>query len=1073
MHKLLARQINHLLGVADAGQLPAITAELQRWADTTDAAGLSNSARLLILGLDDFLRQVQETYCQNDRDIDLKTRSLQLSSIELSHTNDRLRHELDSRTRAIDSLRQTAISLMQSMAAELPPLQDDNLESLSNLMSELAQKRDESERSFQAALSDLAKQKFALDQHAIVSMTDLAGSITYANDKFCEISGYPREFLMGKNHRLINSGVQPRDFFACLWQTILAGQVWHGEICNRSRQGHVFWLQATIVPMLNAHGAPMQFIAIRTDITERKKMEVAIGVTEARVRRITNAVPGVVFQCEVRDGKIRYTFLSERLFEICGLSREAVLASGQVVFENIVSEDRDRAFEAMLAAADRHEAWQGDYRITMPDGALRWIRSEISPEPEPATNGATVFTGIWQDVTQAQHASEELQRAKLAAEVANRAKSDFLANMSHEIRTPMNGVMGMTELVLDTDLTHEQREYLNVVKSSSDSLLKVINDILDFSKIEAGKLLIENIAFNLEQMVSDTLKSQAVRAHTKSLELVCDMDDDVPVAVVGDPSRLRQILMNLIGNAIKFTENGQVVLRVAVSHLSSFTPLFQFEVKDSGIGISADKLHTIFEAFSQEDSSITRRYGGTGLGLSISARLVNALGGQLSVNSLPGSGSQFSFDVAMALDVQGAPLSDDKMALAGLRVLVVDDNATSRRVLMRMLQGLYLNVVMADSGPAALECVQTGLQQGQSFDLVLLDTHMPGMDGFDTAQAIRQLMQPASVPLVMLLSTGLRGDAQRSSDSGFAAYLPKPFLRDDLIRVLMQVMHLASDKPSELNTRPTEEQAQIRLDILLVEDHIVNQQLAIALLERWGHRVTVADDGQIALVQLALHPFDLVLMDMMMPVVDGLEATRQFRATEPPGHHTPIIAMTANAMQSDREHCLAAGMDDYISKPIDIPKLRQILARFMPLIQSARSSEQTTPMPAYLITPPPYDYAAALAASDQEVVEIIAHVFVQQWPTDLQKMHSAMAGADYRSLMRTSHALKGTLGMFGAKPCVNLAMQIEGWCQQAADRSDRSDSSDRSDDSALVADIQAALQTLQDQVAALLTVLSA
>ena len=1017
MHKLLSRQLRRLLGVEDE-QVPAVLAEL---AQLSCAPGVSEPAARLLAGLDGFLKRVVETYEQSDRDLELKTRSLQLSSVELSHANDRLRQELDSRTRAMESLRETANGLMRQMGPYSPVLRNDSLESLSQLMSDLVAQREASQRELQVALTDLANQKFAFDQHAIVSITDLAGDITYANDKFCQISGYTREELLGRNHRMINSGRQHISFFKNLWQTILAGEVWHGEICNRAKDGSNYWVQATIVPLMDG-GALRQFIAIRTDITARKAMQAAMAQTEDRLRRITNAVPGVVFQCQVNERGICYTFLSDRLKEIRGLEREALLRDGRLAFAQVPEPDRTRCLAEVTVAAQQRVPWSAEYQVVLPDKRKRWIRSEVRPDPVPAADGATVYTGIWQDVTaireasdrlrevtenipvvvfqyrlwadgrqtfpfcssvmeqicgmshqtvmhestaffalihpddqaafvqsfknsarfgarisldfrlrhqqtgaliwvhgesmpkpaadggvlwngyladisQAKQASEDLQRAKEAAEVANRAKSDFLANMSHEIRTPMNGVIGMTELVLDTALSAEQREYLQIVKLSSANLLRVINDILDFSKIEAGKLQIEAIPFQLPQLLGETLQQLAVPAQAKGLALVCDSAQGLPHELVGDPGRLQQVLLNLMGNAIKFTDHGEVALHVCGEPVSAGRWRLKFSVKDTGVGIAQAKLDSIFEAFAQEDSSITRRFGGTGLGLSISSRLVVAMGGHISVSSVLGQGSQFDFDVVVETTV---------------------------------------------------------VRQG--------------------------------------------------------ARLAPP--------------------PQHVPAEPDKHSAPVAtaLNILLVEDNKINQKLALVLLKRSGHTVMLADNGQIALDLLAQQRFDLVLMDMMMPVLDGLQATRCFRASEQ-GPRTPIVAMTANVMPGDRERCLQAGMDDYLSKPISVSELNRVIALSRTASAAPEKVANTpvvaAPLPASAGADSGFDYAQALVQVDQEVLGIISETFVLQWPLEWDKLQKALAESDWRVVQQSAHTLKGVLALFGARPAVDLAAALE------------------------------------------------
>ncbi|MFG6467204.1 ATP-binding protein [Roseateles sp. BYS87W] len=883
MHKLLIRQLRRAWGLQEAEVGPRL-AELTAL-KAGDALSPEQAAALQGLGL--LLERIDGAYDNYDRDLDLKTRSLELSSAETTDSNKRLRAELLSRNRAIDALRATVDTLMAETGDARLPAQDDSLESLSHRVADLFRQREQGRRELQAALAELANQKFALDQHAIVSITTVGGEITYVNDSFIKISGYSREELVGQNHRLINSGVQNRAFFANLWQTIRAGRVWHGEICNRARAGHLYWVQATIVPLKDEHGVPVQYIAIRTDITARKALEASIQQAEARLRRITNAVPGAVYQVEVSPETLtfRFTFVSETVRHLMGLQPEHVLSDTDAMLDLILPEDRSRAAVAMHDAMRQRIAWRGEFRIRRPDGATLWISSEAHPDAHLTPRGHIVYTGIWQDVTQAHAVAQELRSAKEAAESANRAKSEFLANMSHEIRTPMNGIMGMTELALDTPLDDEQRGYLEVVKSSSESLMRVINDILDFSKVEAGKLQIEALPFSVEATVDAAIKSLVGAATLKGLTLTHNIAPDLHGWVVGDAGRLRQVLLNLLGNAIKFTERGEIVTTVRIEDASPERYELRFSVRDSGIGIPAHLLHTIFDAFTQEDSSITRRYGGTGLGLTISARLVQAMGGRIWVDSEVGRGSEFHVQLPLAR-------------------------------------------VAAPQAPEA----------------------------------------PAGTT---------------ADEAGDAA----------------------------------------AMDVLLVEDHPVNQRLAMNLLTRRGHRVVLAGDGEEALAQLLARRFDLVFMDMMMPVLDGLEATRRFRAMEQ-GPRTPIIAMTANALPADRQRCLDAGMDDYLAKPLVVAEFERVLARHAPRSAPAPAGRaEAAPAPGY-------DATQGLARADATVVAIIAPVFLKQWPLDAERLATAVAQRDWEGMTYVCHTLKSTLRMFGAEPVALAAERLEASARQ-------------------------------------------
>ncbi len=665
---------------------------------------------------------------------------------------------------------------------------------------------------------------------------------------------------------------------------------------------------------------------------------------------------------------------------------------------------------------------------------------------------------VLQDVTLERQQSRLLHHARQQAEAASRAKSEFLASMSHEIRTPLNGVIGMTALLQDTTLTPEQHRYTDVIQSSGEALLTLINDILDFSKIEAGKVELEALEFDLLHLLEDCAVLMAVKAHAKDLELICHADAEVPTWLLGDPGRLRQILINLIGNAIKFTENGEVVIHVTSIACGPDGVRLRFAVRDTGIGISEDKIPLIFDKFSQADSTTTRRFGGTGLGLAISRQLATMMGGDIGASSAPHQGAEFWFTAQFRLPAsppkQLRPLPEN---LAGKRVLAVDDNATHLEILTHQLTRWGMQVVAQDNAPAALETLKAFRQTDRLFDLVITDMQMPEMDGVALGQAIQADAALRHIPLVILSSLGRPGDARRFGDTGFAAYLNKPVRALELYETLLVVIsdedacsadraittrHSARDTLRHCVSLP-----RLKGHVLVAEDNPVNQQVTLGILNKMGLTTNVACDGTEALRAWQTTPYDLILMDVEMPQMDGLEATRGIRRQEmemQDARRVPIVAMTAHALQGSQEACLTAGMDDFVSKPVRLTVLVDVLARWLPPEDAENDAQnrletdsptalapQAEPYTEPEATPVPesteFDPAHLLAAvgNDWELLREILTVFLDDVPRRLELLKASLTRADMDNFRLQAHAIKGAAGNIGAHPLYALTSEME------------------------------------------------
>ncbi|MBF0477296.1 MAG: response regulator, partial [Deltaproteobacteria bacterium] len=792
------------------------------------------------------------------------------------------------------------------------------------------------------------------------------------------------------------------------------------------------------------------------DITDRKLAEEVIHQNEIRMRAITDSAQDAIIMMDP-DGLISYwNPAAER---ILGYTDEE--AVGQDLHVLIVPSRYHEAYRSAFPAF--LQTGQGaaigkkldDLYARRRDGVEIPVELSLSAiNLNGGINGGWHAVGLLRDVTERKQAQEALQETvdELAqtnsyleeatakavdmaaqAERANSAKSEFLANMSHEIRTPMNGVIGMAGLLLDTELNPDQRDCAETIRNSADLLLSLINDILDFSKIEAGKLELEMLPFDLRTTLEDLSDLLSFRAHEKDLEFACLVEPEVPACLKGDPGRLRQILTNLIGNGIKFTTQGEIVVHVTLDHEDEQQAKIRFEVRDTGLGIPAQKVSALFQPFTQVDSSTTRKFGGTGLGLSISKRLAELMGGEIGVASLEGRGSTFWFTALLEkqppdkVSSPGPPINID---LTKTRILVVDDNSINRRVFAGILNSWHCRFDEAADAVTAMNLLRAAIAAGDPFQLAILDMLMPEIDGETLGKMIKEDSLLKNTILVMMTSAGRRGDAARLEKIGFGAYLTKPVRQSQLLNCVMTVLGgkaPAETSPQRIITRHTvAENLKRKIRILLAEDNITNQKVAIRYIEKMGYRVDAVANGKEAVETLKTIPYDLVLMDVQMPELDGYEATKMIRNNDVPvlDHQIPIIAMTANAMKGDREKCLEAGMDDYVSKPIMPADLAQVIDRWIsaePAVEDKQTVEKEDELKVSLdrsILVDRFD-------GDEEFYAEILDVFLQDGAEEIAALEKAVAKSDAQLIRELGHKLKGASGNVAAMRLQDLAFKME------------------------------------------------
>ena len=882
-----------------------------------------------------------------------------------------------------------------------------------------------------------------------VMITDRDGRIEYVNPKFTAMTGYHAEEILGQNPRFLKSGSHSEEFYRNLWTKILSGQQWYGELCNIRKDGSIFWESTSISPVQNAENEITHFVAVKEDITQRKQMQNSIDKERQTLRDMMDSSPVAIGIS--MGGKLRYanqTFLKildirmgdpiaqvylnpeDRVPIIEKLQKEGIVSNYEVKMRGM----EGRVIDIMLTFLPT--TYDGEPAI------LGWL-VDISTLKKMQEELGTKVEGLKKARKATLNIMEDLDVARKEADSAAQAKADFLANMSHEIRTPMNAIIGFSNLAMKTDMDRKQRDYISKIQQSGKHLLGIINDILDFSKIEAGKLSVEHTEFELEKVLENVSNLISEKTAAKGLELVFCVEKGTSSYLVGDPLRLGQILVNYSNNAVKFTEQGEIVVSVKVIEETADDCLIRFAVRDTGIGLTQEQIGKLFQSFQQADTSTSRKYGGTGLGLAISKKLANLMGGDVGVESEHGKGSTFWFTARLGKGAARAKTYLPNPDLRGKRILVVDDNEMSRMVLSEMLTGMTFAVKDVSSGKKALTEINAAAEKGEPYEVVLLDWQMPEMDGVATARAIRKLPVTPQPYMIMVTAYGREEVLKEAAEAGLEDVLIKPVSSSMMFDTLLQVLggkheeQRAGEQPA---TAGIENLAAIKgASILLVEDNEFNQQIACELLTEAGFKVDVAENGQKSLEMLDKHPYDIILMDMQMPVMDGVTATREIRKIES-FKDLPVIAMTANVMEADIEKCRDAGMWDHVGKPIDPDELFGKLAKWVkprgaadvretvvtPLKETA-SKEARPPKADDLPEIPDLDTHLGLkrVMGKKDFYLTMLRKYIDNQSEAPAQIRQSLDTGDYETAERLAHTAKGVSGNIGATRLQELAAAVE------------------------------------------------